>query len=1031
MQIKDHIIFAIGRFNPPTAGHHEMVQQVQKLASEHGADHVIFGTQSHGDMKNPLPPDLKAKHMKTVLGTDKVFVDPSVNSPGEALRHLANLGYKKITLVAGGKRAEEFEKFRKYFGKITPSRTDALDPTKALDLRSISPDNFKIHGIERDADSDSGGTEIEGRMIEPRSGKMLLPFVSASRMRANVGKNVDTFMSMLPSHVTREQARQLQNDLKMHLGKLQEEVSALTRLKLARAAKRTTQRRKITRRNRAKRRRSLTQLKVRAKNEIISQLRKKVYRGNWKKLSYSQRVNIDRNISKRKKLVNSMVKRIMPQVIQGETQRLRALNSSFDPSIMNNFFNNYLTEAPAKGSRKSRTSKESNRQPVDHDQKERRRRQNTQNQRNSRGNHKQAVRAGDLKGRVYVVKNKKGEIEIVDKKSLRKDHEIVVDAKDANRANVRSFLNEPSFVNTKTSIELFGKQEKNAGSSKTKGERPEEKKEKKEKKGETEKKQKEQEVAMQPPMIPPSKKASKKDTFATSHDATAMETGIAFAVNSMLGLSPEQMVEKGLIDKRDLDAVMANQHQSFMPSCQRAAQQIVKQFGGLYIKHSGRLKKTTKLSDEAKENGVVDNTPKSDLLLVDKDGKVVAGLSQKIGESQLSSGGPAETVTNLKWAMMTVGDKLQPSTKKQIEKFIKFFESELSGNPRTKQGPVSIYQQDGARSGEDKEVARREKLHEQATNMLNEVLNGDKKFAAAFIYSLITGAGKFKEGDPATATHILSANRDGTDLKMTQVDMKYAEKLLDKVKFQMKFKSSAVETTDIRKKWDEFKERKKKLGQKISIEEDFRPYSFRSVIRAYLSEKINYSISRVLGILFEKKESNTLKEITPADPQTPEEAVQYLKDAFDYIGDDFFKLYQFFEDTTEADTTQPIVDWTQLATSNSVATNKIFINGKEFEIPVEEPYNYTPDGNMESPLSENYLTEKKKRDYKSEYENYHSKPEQRANRSKRVLARRLMMKLGKVRKGDGKDVDHKDGDPQNNGKHNLRVRDKSANRADN
>ena len=100
------------------------------------------------------------------------------------------------------------------------------------------------------------------------------------------------------------------------------------------------------------------------------------------------------------------------------------------------------------------------------------------------------------------------------------------------------------------------------------------------------------------------------------------------------------------------------------------------------------------------------------------------------------------------------------------------------------------------------------------------------------------------------------------------------------------------------------------------------------------------------------------------------------------------------------------------------------INGKKFEIPVEEPYNYTPNGNLESPLSED-------RDYKSEYENYHSKPEQRANRSKRVLARRLMMKLGRVKKGDGKDVDHKDGNPQNNGKHNLRVRDESENRADN
>ena len=42
-----------------------------------------------------------------------------------------------------------------------------------------------------------------------------------------------------------------------------------------------------------------------------------------------------------------------------------------------------------------------------------------------------------------------------------------------------------------------------------------------------------------------------------------------------------------------------------------------------------------------------------------------------------------------------------------------------------------------------------------------------------------------------------------------------------------------------------------------------------------------------------------------------------------------------------------------------------------------------------------------------------------------------MAKLGKVKKGDGKDVDHEDGNPQNNSKGNLRVRSKSANRSDN
>jgi hypothetical protein len=73
------------------------------------------------------------------------------------------------------------------------------------------------------------------------------------------------------------------------------------------------------------------------------------------------------------------------------------------------------------------------------------------------------------------------------------------------------------------------------------------------------------------------------------------------------------------------------------------------------------------------------------------------------------------------------------------------------------------------------------------------------------------------------------------------------------------------------------------------------------------------------------------------------------------------------------------------------------------------------------------------RNYKSEYDNYHGKPEQVKNRAERVKARRMMEKTGAVIKGDGKDVDHKK--PLRSGgtttKSNLRVRSKSANRSDN
>ena len=71
------------------------------------------------------------------------------------------------------------------------------------------------------------------------------------------------------------------------------------------------------------------------------------------------------------------------------------------------------------------------------------------------------------------------------------------------------------------------------------------------------------------------------------------------------------------------------------------------------------------------------------------------------------------------------------------------------------------------------------------------------------------------------------------------------------------------------------------------------------------------------------------------------------------------------------------------------------------------------------------------RDYAREYRNYHSKPEQRKNRSSRNLARRLMKKKLGVKAIAGKDIDHKDKNPRNNSRSNLRVRSKSANRSDN
>jgi hypothetical protein len=70
------------------------------------------------------------------------------------------------------------------------------------------------------------------------------------------------------------------------------------------------------------------------------------------------------------------------------------------------------------------------------------------------------------------------------------------------------------------------------------------------------------------------------------------------------------------------------------------------------------------------------------------------------------------------------------------------------------------------------------------------------------------------------------------------------------------------------------------------------------------------------------------------------------------------------------------------------------------------------------------------RNYKREYELYQGTDEQKKNRAQRNAARAKMMKDGKVRKGDGKDVAHvKAFDKGGSNKTGLKVEDASSNRS--
>lgn len=63
-----------------------------------------------------------------------------------------------------------------------------------------------------------------------------------------------------------------------------------------------------------------------------------------------------------------------------------------------------------------------------------------------------------------------------------------------------------------------------------------------------------------------------------------------------------------------------------------------------------------------------------------------------------------------------------------------------------------------------------------------------------------------------------------------------------------------------------------------------------------------------------------------------------------------------------------------------------------------------------------------------DYEKYHASPRMKKERAARNKNRREAEKAGRVSKGDGKHIDHRDGNPGNNAKSNLRVISAKANR---
>jgi len=80
------------------------------------------------------------------------------------------------------------------------------------------------------------------------------------------------------------------------------------------------------------------------------------------------------------------------------------------------------------------------------------------------------------------------------------------------------------------------------------------------------------------------------------------------------------------------------------------------------------------------------------------------------------------------------------------------------------------------------------------------------------------------------------------------------------------------------------------------------------------------------------------------------------------------------------------------------------------------------------PTNSKWYWDKKRSDGKTNYEHYHWTAIQKKRRAARNNARAEAIRDWKVKKGDGKEVDHKNGNPTDNSKKNKRIISRKTNR---
>lgn len=353
---ESHGVMTFGRMNPPTTGHEKLIHATHKVAQRHGSKAHIVLSHSHDKKNNPLPQKHKINYVKKIH--PGVHVTGSSKESPSFLHHAKKLhqaGHDHLHVVAGSDRTGEYKKvLNKYnghkdhynFKSITVHSAGQRDPDSE-GTSGISGTKMRAHAKSGDHKSFKAGLpkslhkhhkEISSHITEAYEDVELLEWFDTL--------SDELIVQMIDEDYVQEE---LVNERVMTLLQRRKAGIKMRRLKF-----------RIQRARKMKKKRMATKdmLVRRARRQARTLIRKRLggaKGANYSKLSPSERIQLDKRVSKKLPIINKIAIRLLPKVKSAELKRLSAARGKKNESV-NHSFERFIADVVHEG-----TSEDNNR----------------------------------------------------------------------------------------------------------------------------------------------------------------------------------------------------------------------------------------------------------------------------------------------------------------------------------------------------------------------------------------------------------------------------------------------------------------------------------------------------------------------------------------------------------------------------------------------------------------------------------------------------------------------------------------------